>query len=316
MKTLNDQINDVLKSQKSASEKRSELVKLGLRDIDVSILFKINADLVGTHRREAHDTLARIISRYTFGVEIECYNAPRTDLANALASNHLSVNNVTEYRNAHTGSYRNAYRLVPDGSIYGVNPVECVTPILRGSSRGFNSLQSCCNALNAIGAKVNKSTGLHIHVGGEITEAQYINTFVNYYYLESVIDTFMAASRRDNPYAKSCHDTTHGTKVNAAQLLNAQSVADVYDAFHGDRYYKINVCSWHRHSTIEFRQHSGSTNYEKIRMWALFCLKLTAWSADNRLTADITTIDAIPFLTAAEKRFFKQRATELAGADE
>jgi len=312
MKTLNDQINDVLKSQKSASEKRSELVKLGLRDIDVSILFKINADLVGTRRREAHDTLARIISRYTFGVEIECYNAPRENLLAAARDNGLAMQ--SEGYN-HTDN-RRYYKLVSDSSIDGNDPVECVSPILNGGASGFNSLKACCAALKQVGAKVNFSTGLHVHVGGAITEKQYINTFVNYFYLENVIDTFMPQSRHDNQYASGIHGTAQRGQVALNYLLAAQTIEDVNRAFHYDRYYKINVCSWSRHNTIEFRQHNGTTNYKKIQMWATFCLKLVAWSADNRLTADVQSINDIPFLTTAEKEYFTQRAATLAGANE
>lgn len=121
----------------------------------------------------------------------------------------------------------------------------------------------------------------------------------------------MAASRRDTFYSKALHG-----HIVENLLLSAQTFSEMYDAFRADRYYKINVCSWRRHNTIEFRQHSGSTNYEKIQMWAKFCLKLVAWSADNRLTADVRSIDEIPFLTNAEKSWFKQRAIALAGVDE
>lgn len=327
MKTLSEQINEVLTSKKTKSAKRYDLSKLGLTNLDIQVLFKTHSDVIeqtsveGTRTPrttgERRATINALAMKYTFGVEIECFNAPRQTLMQALANNHLRAQNRTEYRDAHTGSYARAYRLVHDGSIEGANGVECVTPILKGT-RGFNSLQSCCNALNSIGARVNASTGLHVHVGGGISEKQYINTFINYYRLEQVIDTFMAASRRDAYYAAAIHHTNQNyhNQVDTNLLCRAQSVTDVYNAFHGNRYYKINVCSWQRHSTIEFRQHSGTTNFEKIRMWSLFCLKLVAWSADNRLRSDVRTIDDIPFLNNREKEWFKQRAIALAGANE
>lgn len=126
----------------------------------------------------------------------------------------------------------------------------------------------------------------------------------------------MAQSRRDNRYAAALHYTVQRGNVRVSQLLSAQNIGDVYSAFNGDRYYKINVCSWQRHNTIEFRQHGGTTNYEKIQKWATFCLKLVAWSAENRLTAEIRSINEIPFLTAAEKRYFTNRANQIAGANE
>ncbi len=320
MKTLSEQINEVLTSKQSKSAKRNDLIKkLGLTQLDVRVLFKTYADVIEqtstTHTRapritgERAATINALAMKYTFGVEIECYNAPRQTLMQALAANNLRAQNRENYCDAHTGSYRRAYRLVHDGSIEGCNAVECVTPILKGN-RGFNSLQACCKALNTVGARVNTSTGLHIHVGGEITEKQYCNTFANYYYLESVIDSFMAASRRDTFYSHSLHG-----HVNAYNLLSARTFGEVYNVFQS-RYYKLNACSWARHQTIEFRQHSGTTNFEKIQMWAKFCLKLVAWSADHRLTADVRTINDIPFLTKAEKDWFTNRANTLSGAAE
>ena len=161
MKTLNEQITEIINGQKSKSAKRQELIKLGLTNLDVRVLFKMSgveadANAPEPRRREARNTLARIISKYTFGVEIECFNAPRTALLNAAASNGL--HNLRDNRRY--------YKLVSDASISGNDPVECVSPILKGNAGGFNSLKSCCTALNSIGARVHTSTGLHVHVGG------------------------------------------------------------------------------------------------------------------------------------------------------
>ena len=181
MKTLDEQIKDILAAKATKSAKRNELVKLGLTNLDVRIIFKLNSEIVDAtttepRRRAACDTLARIISKYTFGVEIECYNAPRESLLNAAHANGLAM----QSENYNHADNRHYYKLVSDSSIHGNDPVECVSPILKGNTRGFNSLKSCCTALKQIGARVNYSTGLHVHVGGGISEKQYVNTFVNY----------------------------------------------------------------------------------------------------------------------------------------
>ena len=302
MKSLNEQIDEVMASAKSQRAKRDDLVKIGLCQRDIDMLFF--ASRLGAKYGKK---VSKLFSSYTFGVEIECFNAPRPRLL--AAANRQGLAMQSESYN-HTDN-RHYYKLVQDGSIRGTDPVECVSPILQGDNSGFDSLKACCEALNEIGAMVNKSTGLHVHVGGNITEQQYCNTFVNYYFLERLIDTFMAPSRRDAHYASSLHNSQCRRNVDATRLLHATTIVDVWRAMNGDRYYKINSDSWQRHHTIEFRQHGGTTNYEKIRMWALFCLKLVAWSADNRLSADIHTIDEIPFLDETEKTYFKQRSSEL-----
>lgn len=302
MKSLNEQIEEVMASAKSPKAKREDLVKIGLKKQDIEMLF-FAARIGGKYGK----SVAQLITNYTFGVEIECFNAPRQMLLAAANRQRLAMRSET-YN--HTDN-RRYYKLVQDGSIRGNDPVECVSPILDSDNRGFDSLKACCDALNEIGAMVNKTTGLHVHVGGNITEQQYCNTFVNYYYLENVIDTFMAASRKDAYYASSMHHNAHGRYFNHYTLLGANTFGQVGNAFHNDRYFKINCESWLRHHTIEFRQHGGTTNYEKIRMWALFCIKLVAWSADNRLSTDVATIDEIPFLDETEKTYFKQRSSEL-----
>ena len=89
------------------------------------------------------------------------------------------------------------------------------------------------------------------------------------------------------------------------------TVENIQRALCNDRYHKVNAESYRRHKTIEFRQHAGTTNYEKIINWVSFCGKLVIWSKKNRLTAPVASIDDIPFLTAEEKSFFKARANQL-----
>lgn len=197
------------------------------------------------------------------------------------------------------GSIRNAQGYSDSGCI------ECVTPVLKGRN-GLASLKKACATLNAAGAKVNRTTGLHVHIGAkDLTGEQYVSVFVNYQMLETLIDSFMAGSRRAN-------NNTYCMTLRGKRLANCHTQEDVLNAFGNDRYYKVNACSWSRHRTIEFRQHQGSTDYEKISNWISFCAKLVVWSRDNRLTSPIASIDEIPFLTNDEKAYFKRRQREFA----
>ena len=296
MKSLNELVNEIVKSTASVALKRRSLLELGLTASDVNVLLYAERREANALARERRASNA-IFNGMTFGVEIECYNVNQPELCQYAAAAGLRM---CSERYNHTDN-RSYYKLVSDASISGNDPVECVTPILNGT-RGFSSLKSCCNALHAANAKVNESTGLHVHVGGIENETQYINVFKNYRLLENLIDTFMANSRRDSRWARSlrpyCFDSCY-------------SIASVERVLDYDRYFKVNPCSWARHRTIEFRQHQGSTNYEKIKMWARFCIKLVIWSKDNVLTSAPASIDEIPFLDAAEKRFFKGRVEEL-----
>lgn len=299
MKSLNEEINEV-KENKSLNRnaKKFALVKLGLPIADANILTESwYADEIASARMAARERRENgTISNLTFGVEIECVNALRETLINNARERGLEI----EFLGYTHADSRTAYKLVTDSSIHGQDPIECVTPVLNGGRSGFSSLKKMCEALKETGAKANRSTGLHVHVGyPNMTDEHYINVFKNYQKLEGVIDSFMAPSRRDNncKWAHTLRDTNFDTCFNKSDVAYKL----------GTRYTKVNAEAWGRHNTIEFRQHQGSTNYEKISKWATFCLKLVLWSKNNVITEPITSIYDIPFLNDAEKMYFMSR---------
>jgi hypothetical protein len=64
---------------------------------------------------------------------------------------------------------------------------------------------------------------------------------------EKVIDSMLPPSRRMNTYCRS-NTVTDATR---------------------DRYAKVNLTSMYRHGTVEFRQHSGTIDCNKIKNWVL-----------------------------------------------
>jgi hypothetical protein len=47
------------------------------------------------------------------------------------------------------------------------------------------------------------------------------------------------------------------------------------------RYAKLNLTAYHTHGTVEFRQHQGTTNAQKIENWVKLCLRMVAHAARN-----------------------------------
>ena len=327
--TLREQVTEIMNKRTTQRAKREQLLAIGITENDIRQLFFAERNAARQARRAALEQQAQnhqqqeaqnaelqarlaqarlefiesIIASYTFGVEIECYNVIPRDLESIAAAHGLAM-----HAEAYNHTTKQHYKLVSDASIRGNNGIECVTPVLR-AKQGFDSLKACCESLAEAGAKVNRSTGLHIHVGSvTITTQQYVNTFVNYMFLEQVIDSFMAQSRRanNNRYCRSL--------VYAKELLkNAMTKEEISLILNNSRFHKVNPCSFTRHHTIEFRQHQGTIDYEKISNWARFCIKLVHWSADHRLNAPVRSIDDVPFLTDDEKSFFKDRANAFAG---
>ena len=239
--------------------------------------------------------------RFTIGVEIECFNINKLAVINALNAQRVKAI-ATGYN--HT-DYTDTYKLGSDCSIHGADSCEVVSPILKNLS----SLKKVCKVINEAGAKVNRSCGLHVHFGAEqFTIAQWVRIIRNYANLESIIDSFMPMSRRvnNNRYCKSI-------AIPAARLdvYGARNMNDIYEAFRSDRYYKVNVMAFRGHKTIEFRHHSGSTEFTKIENWINFLRGLIEYSINNETLISAASIDEIPFLTAAQKRYFNERKETL-----
>lgn len=292
--SLNEQIQNIIKSDKSYTSKRSDLLKIGLRPCDAELVLYSN----GVERTPFNAT------RLSFGVEIECFGPSRSEIMNAFNSRSVAI----ESQSYNHDDSRTYFKIVSDGSINATHGTgnEVVSPILSGRN-GLATLKAACDALNEAQACVNKSTGLHVHMDAHnLSFEHYKSIFVNYARLELAIDSFMARSRRasNNTYCDSL-------RGRLARIEEADSVQGISRACSNDRYFKVNPTSITRHGTVEFRQHQGTVEFEKISMWLKFLQKMVTWSLKNRLDHDITSIDEIPFLNATEKAFFTRRASVL-----
>tara|TARA_R110002124_G_scaffold272617_1_gene441814 strand:- start:412 stop:702 length:291 start_codon:yes stop_codon:yes gene_type:complete len=59
------------------------------------------------------------------------------------------------------------------------------------------------------------------------------------------------------------------------------------------RYYKLNLQSYNRHESLEFRQHGGTVELEKIKNWILFLHNLVEYSKKIKTTAAAATLDSL-----------------------
>lgn len=286
-KTFAQQFNETMNATMSAKDKIAALIKIGLPE-------RMATQYVGAYAKNTGNGAI-----YTFGVELEMQ-----------CSYHrvLSRNNGIKFEAQgynHIDS-REVFKFVRDASLVGADSIECVSPILNGTTDGFDTLKKACEAVNAQGAAVNKSCGFHVHVGAaDLTDEQYVNVFVNYQMLEELIDSFMAPSRRGNT-SRWCHS------LQSRHLSACETKRDVLRELDYDRYFKVNPCAYERHQTIEFRQHQGTTDYEKISNWVKFCIALVDFSKSHRLTSKVMNIDDIKFMDDDVKAFFKARKAHFA----
>lgn len=237
----------------------------------------------------------------TFGVEIEGYNVTKTKLANALTAK--GIETIHEDYNHAT---RTHWKLVSDSSVQGNAGFELVSPVLKAEA-GLIDLYKVCKVLEEQKAKVNKSCGLHIHVyAGDFTIQNFRDLIYNYAKFEQEINQMMPESRRNNTF---CESILKGrTLEQLTEIL--ERCEDLHQIQHklfgasnterrprdGARFHKINTqCFW-AYKTVEFRQHNGTTDFNKISNWTAFCLRMVEFTkahgkADN--LADFLTPELI-----------------------
>jgi hypothetical protein len=212
-------------------------------------------------------------SNRTFGIEIE-FIGNREQAIQAIQAAGLSCR--FEDYNHRVAPH---WKVTTDASV-GYDNGELVSPILQGEN-GLEQVRKVCAALRSIGHKVNKACGVHVHVGGQdLSGPELANVFKRYVECETTIDSLMPRSRRlnNNTYCRSLRDYATG-------IRNANSLHDLRRAFYDERHVKLNVMSYVRQKTIEFRHHSGSLSGEKITNWIQFCVNFVEKSRSTTAIA-------------------------------
>lgn len=224
------------------------------------------------------------------GVEIEIVvpkGVSATQLTNSLVremrSSGIDVQAVGYTHN--TTSY---WKITSDASI---NPegVEVVSPILKGK-RGLAELKKCIAAIRRSGGSVNKSVGVHVHFGANGLQLEHFkNLLYNYAGFEPIINNTLYSSRRNSRWAQLLSNISNLTnKIDASMTFN-QLVRNVFNADPDDyrgygRYYTVNLLSFNRHGTVEFRQLQGSVEEDTIIYWVYWLHFLIEVSKRKRLS--------------------------------
>jgi len=200
-----------------------------------------------------------------FGVEIEFTRANVNRDALARAITDAGVPCASEYYNHQTVSH---WKLTTDASC----GLEMVSPILQGES-GFQDLKTVLDIMVEMGCTVNRSTGVHVHLeAADLTALDVKNIVTRYADNEAEIDSWFPRSRRasNNTY---CRSVSQGIDVSFRNVDDGALDAERATSAQGymrHRFCKVNLNSLSRYNTIEFRQHAGSTDFNKVSNWVLF----------------------------------------------
>jgi hypothetical protein len=92
---------------------------------------------------------------------------------------------------------------------------------------------------------------------------------------------------------------------NVSESASARQVCErVYE-----RYFKLNVAAYLRHGTIEFRQHSGTVDYQKMVNWIIFCI---AFVEDSRAVTVTIPPPSVPAGAALRRNAIELKLVKLA----
>lgn len=244
----------------------------------------------------------------TFGVEIECIGTQSRDTI----AQKITEAGIPCYSEGYNHLTRNHWKIVTDASVGYGRGMEIVSPILSGEN-GFDQIRKVCDVLTAEGCTVNVSCGLHVHIGAADFTLQQIKTFSKWYIkFEDFFDLIMPKSRRgiSNRYVGS-NRAIHGAytsedSVNRAfqAIDGARTMLDLqYAVCRNNRFHKLNLMAFNVHGTVEFRQHSGTTEAAKVINWVKLLLAMVEEGKDGRprprKRSDIST-------SVAFNRFFKR----------
>lgn len=234
----------------------------------------------------------------TFGIELEIFGATRQMLISKLRAEGINVQDE-----AYNHTTRNHWKIVTDGSIRGEHGNEIVSPVLRGMD-GIEQIKKVCIALGKAGAQVNKTCGFHVHLGANDLNLENMKALVrSYINLENPIDAIMPESRRGNSNSY-CKNLTSVSGIDG-KITNAANMTQLVNAF-GGRYFKLNLQSITRHGTVEFRQHSGTITFSKIKNWLLICARMVEYARVNGVTNNMNY-----FLNESLQDYVSDRAIDV-----
>ena len=226
-----------------------------------------------------------MLEHLTFGIEIECYtNRSRDEVAAAITAQGLEA-----FDAGYSHQTTRQWKVVRDGSLSSGSGVEVVSPVLRGAD-GFDQVRKVCAALATVNARVDRTCGFHVHVGvRDFATVDFMKRLaVDYAHFENVIDMVMPASRRGSANTYCCSMREFIAAINAARSMDSlQSVLTT-------RYTKLNLTSFWRHGTVEFRQHGGTTEADKMINWVKLCLRMVDTARTLRNVETVTETVDVP----------------------
>lgn len=215
---------------------------------------------------------------FKYGVEIEFRETLRvTDVRDSL----ILAGIHAEYASHYSADSETIWKVEHDGSC----GLELVSPVLEGEE-GFRQIEVVCRVLKSLGAEVDIKCGLHVHIDARgLSKKEIARVFGAYAKYEPIIDRLVPPSRRasNNGFCRSIRNVAGSWGTDSVKRFENDPIS----FWNMGRYYKVNLESYVRHSTIEFRQHSGTLDAEKIINWVVFLQSFVAVAKGWKINLDV-----------------------------
>ena len=218
---------------------------------------------------------------YTFGVEIE------TITRKSIEYDDLNL------------------KTMEDGSIEGI---EYVTGVLKGDV-GIQQLKDITRALRVEDVLVDRSCGVHIHIGNTIFNRRFSIMLLKLCkQIEDDVYSIMPDSRKTNSYCKLLPDNIsamnfHNYKKTLGEFTQGHRIDENYNKkknhigghYNSQRYYWVNLTNCSAKTgpeTVEFRPHSATIDFKKIYNWLLICMSIVKFAENYQrriITSDFSS---------------------------
>lgn len=267
-----------------------------------------------------------------FGIEAEFFGCYAEDAVEALRRVGLEAEDDGYHHQT-----RNYWRVTTDSSVAGEG-LELVSPPLPFNMESRETVDKALAAVRRSGGIVNRTCGLHVHHNAARYTIQELFSLAQTYALfQPVINSLVPASRRNGySYCKPVEwNAVEEIERQALRRRPAYTEMGVgHDLEHhlkrginGDRFVALNFQSLDIHNTVEFRQHNGTLNTDKVWNWleltrlmmraakrknARFLLALHGNSFDALELEDLFTYVNAPNRL---KEYYRARVKELQAAE-
>ena len=178
---------------------------------------------------------------------------------------------------------RNGWKCKTDGTS-GVT-FEIASPAMDISGDWQEKTRTVCEALRNAGARVSRSCGIHVHVDINDHSVDHICRLVRIWsQVEGAVNNVLSRSRQTNGFCRNNVGNLGAWTIGVPHsIYRKETVAKTLRAMAtGGRYHKMNLASFHKYGTVEFRGHQGSLNATKIINWVRLCASVVEWAKGTR----------------------------------